>query len=225
MLDAAFWSTWKKYFVKIIYPNIGTTLTLLAWVMVLSVFFGFIIAFFLTLFNPRGLKPNKKIYRAMTLVINSICSFPMIILIVAISPLTKIVMGTVIGERAAIFPLTIAATPYIAQSLESIFMGVDKQVIEAARSFGASDLQIFFKVILKESVPSLISSLTLSTISYLGATTLAGTVGAGGLGAVAMNYGYQSFNNMVLYTSVVVLFFIVLAIQCVGKWLFKKSLK
>jgi D-methionine transport system permease protein len=135
------------------------------------------------------------------------------------------VMGTTIGEKAAIFPLTIAATPYIAQTIENIFMGVDKQVIEAARSFGASDMQIIFKVILKESVPSLVSSLLLSTISYLGATTIAGAVGAGGLGAVALNYGYQSFNNMVLYTSVVILFIIVLTIRIVGNWIYKNSLK
>jgi len=225
MFNSEFWITWEKYFTKIIYPNIGATLRLLGTVMVLSTFFGFIIAIALTMFNPRGLRPNKAIYKVMTFIINSICSFPMIIMIVAISPITKIVMGTTIGERAAIFPLTIAATPFIAQTIENIFMGVDKQVIEAARSFGASDMQIVFKVILKESVPSLVSSLVLSTISYLGATTIAGAVGAGGLGAVALNYGYQSFNNTVLYTSVVILFFIVIVIRTVGNWIYKISLK
>lgn len=225
MFDSEFWVIWQKYFMKIIYPNIGATFRLLVSVMTLSIFFGFLIAIALTMFNPQGLRPNKVIYKTMTFVINSICSFPMIIMIVAISPITKIVMGTVIGEKAAIFPLTIAATPFIAQTIENIFMGVDKQVIEAARSFGASDMQIIFKVILKESVPSLISTLVLSTISYLGATTLAGAVGAGGLGAVALNYGYQSFNNMVLYTSVVVLFFIVIAIRAVGNCIYKISLK
>lgn len=225
MFNSEFWITWEKYFTKIIYPNIGATLRLLGTVMVLSTFFGFIIAIALTMFNPRGLRPNKVIYKVMTFIINSICSFPMIIMIVAISPITKIVMGTTIGERAAIFPLTIAATPFIAQTIENIFMGVDKQVIEAARSFGASDMQIVFKVILKESVPSLVSSLVLSTISYLGATTIAGAVGAGGLGAVALNYGYQSFNNTVLYTSVVILFFIVIVIRTVGNWIYKISLK
>lgn len=225
MFSSEFWTTWEKYFIKIIYPNIGATLRLLGSVMAFSIFFGFIIAIALVMYNPRGLRPNKAIYKTMTFIINSICSFPMIIMIVAISPITKAVMGTVIGERAAVFPLTIAATPYIAQTIENIFMGVDKQVIEAARSFGASDMQIIFRVILKESVPSLISTLVLSTVSYLGATTLAGAVGAGGLGAVALNYGYQSFNNMVLYTSVVVLFFIVLVIRAVGNRIYKNSLK
>ncbi len=225
MLSSTFWTTWQKYFLKIIWPNIGATLRLLGSVMTLSICFGFIIAIALVMYNPRGLRPNKVIYNAMSFVINSICSFPMIIMIVAISPITKAVMGTTIGEKAAVFPLTIAATPFIAQTIENIFMGVDKQVIEAARSFGASDMQIIFKVILKESVPSLISTLVLSTVSYLGSTTLAGAVGAGGLGAVALNYGYQSFNNMVLYTSVAVLFMIVLTIRAAGNWIYKSSLK
>lgn len=225
MFNSEFWITWEKYFSKIIYPNIGATLRLLGSVMILSSFFGFIIAIALTMFNPRGIHPNKVIYKIMTFLINSICSFPMIIMIVAISPITKIVMGTTIGERAAIFPLTIVATPFIARTIENVFMGVDKQIIEAARSFGASDIQIIFKVILKESVPSLISSLVLSTISYLGATAVAGAVGAGGLGAVALNYGYQSFNNLVLYTAVAVLFFIVLVIRTIGNWIYKISLK
>lgn len=181
MFDSEFWITWQKYFIKIIYPNIWATLRMLTGVMVLSIFFGFLIAIVLTVYNPRGLRPNKRIYKIMTFIINSICSFPMIIMIVAISPITKIVMCTVIGEKAAIFPLTIVTTPFIAQAIENIFMGVDKQVIEAARSFGASDMQIIFKVILKESIPSLISTLMINTISCLGATAIAGAVGAGGL--------------------------------------------
>jgi len=177
------------------------------------------------LYGPLGLRPKKRIYGALNFIVNTVCSFPLIILIVAISPITKMVVGTTIGEKAAIFPITLAATPYIGRIIENIFLGVDRQLIEAARSFGASDMQIVFRVMLKESVPSLISSLTLSTISYLGATTLAGAVGAGGLGAVALNYGYQSFNNTILYTSVMVLFFMVIIIQGVGNWLYKKSLK
>lgn len=97
-------------------------------------------------------------------------------------------------------------------------------MIEAARSFGASDMQIIFKVMVKESVPSLISITTLTAITYLAASTMAGAVGAGGLGAVALNYGYQSFNNSILYTSVFILFIMVQIIQSVGNWLYKKLL-
>lgn len=193
--------------------------------MILGVFFGFLLAIALVMYGPLGLRPRKKIYGVLNFIVNTICSFPMIILIVALSPITKMIVGTTIGEKAAIFPITLAATPYIARIIENIFIGVNRQLIEAARSFGASDMQIIFRIMLKESVPSLISSLTLSTISYLGTTTLAGAVGAGGLGAVALNYGYQSFNNTVLYTSVIILFFMVLIIQRIGSELYKKSLK
>ena len=99
---------------------------------------------------------------------------------------------------------------------------MDKQLIEAARSFGASDIQIIFRVILKEAIPSIVTGTTLATITYLSATTLAGAVGAGGLGAVALNYGYQSFNNSILYTCVLILFLLVNIIQITGNYLYKK---
>ncbi|CAM2740641.1 ABC transporter permease subunit [Hathewaya histolytica] len=225
MLNNTFWTTWVKYFTQIIYPSIWVTLEILGICMILAIIFGFMLAIALVMYGPLGLRPQKKIYKVLNFIINTICSFPMIILIVAISPITRMIVGTTIGEAAAIFPITLAAVPYMARIIENIFIGVNPQLIEAARSFGASDMQIIFKVMMKESVPSLISSITLSTISYLGATTLAGAVGAGGLGAVALNQGYQSFNNTVLYTSVTVLFFMVLIIQGVGSWLYRKSLK
>ncbi len=154
--------------------------------------------------------------------VNSIRSFPIIILIVAISPITRLIVGTTIGERAAIFPLTIAATPFMARILETSMKAVDRQLIEAARSFGASDWQIVTRVMVKESMPLIVSGATLSAITFLSATTLAGAVGAGGIGAVALNYGYQSFNNTVLYTSVITLFVMVQLIQFVGDRLYKK---
>jgi D-methionine transport system permease protein len=156
--------------------------------------------------------------------VNSIRSFPIITLIVAISPITRLIVGTTIGETAAIFPLTIAATPFMARILENSLLAVDRQLIEAARSFGASDWQIITRVMVKEAMPLIVSGTTLSAITFLSATTLAGAVGAGGIGAVALNYGYQSFNNTVLYTSVVILFIMVQAIQITGDWLYKKIL-
>ena len=112
----------------------------------------------------------------------------------------------------------------MARIIENSLKAVDRQLIEAARSFGASDFQIIMKVMVKESVPAIVAGTTLSTITFLSATTMAGAVGAGGLGAVALNYGYQSFNNTVLYTSVFILFIMVLVIQWAGDWLYKKIL-
>lgn len=224
MFSSQFWVEWLKYFDKIIEPAVFATIRMVGATMILAFIIGFAFAVAMTIYGPQGLQPKKKLYNVLEFMVNTIRSFPALILIVAISPLTKMVMGTTIGETAAIFPLTIAGAAFIARLLENSFKEVDKQLIEAARAFGASDMQIVFRVIVKESVPSIISIITLAAIGFLATTTLAGAVGAGGLGAVALNYGYQSFNNSVLYTSVFLLFLMVQVIQWTGNWLYKKSL-
>ncbi len=213
---------WWKYFDGIIAPSILATLRMLSVSMLLSFVLGFAVAVLLVFYGPQGLRPAPKRYKIIDFMVNSIRSFPIIILIVAISPITRLIVGTTIGERAAIFPLTIAATPFMARILETSMKAVDRQLIEAARSFGASDWQIVTRVMVKESMPLIVSGATLSAITFLSATTLAGAVGAGGIGAVALNYGYQSFNNTVLYTSVITLFVMVQLIQFVGDRLYKK---
>lgn len=217
-------SYWWKYFDGIIAPSIMATLRMLSASMVLSFILGFAVAVLLVLYGPQGLRPAPAKYKVIDFIVNSIRSFPIIILIVAISPLTRMIVGTSIGEKAAIFPLTIAATPFMARVIEGGLRAVDQQLIEAARSFGASDWQIITRVMLKEAMPLIVSGTTLSAITFLSATTLAGAVGAGGIGAVALNYGYQSFNNTVLYTSVIILFIMVQVIQITGDWLYKKIL-
>lgn len=219
-----YWAYWWRYFQGIIAPSILATLRMLSVSMILAFIFGFALAILLVTYSPQGLRPNKNIYKLIDFIVNTIRSFPIIILIVAISPITRMIVGTTIGEKAAILPLTIAATPFLAKIVENSLNEVDKQLIEAARSFGASDWQIIMKVMVKEAVPMIVSGTTLATISFLAATTMAGAVGAGGIGAVALNYGYQSFNNTVLYTSVFILFIMVQVIQCVGNWLYKKIL-
>ncbi len=224
MISQNYLAYWWKYFDGIIAPSIWATLRMLATSMVLAFLLGFAVAVLLVLYGPQGLRPSTRRYKSIDFVVNSIRSFPIIILIVAISPITRLIVGTTIGETAAIFPLTIAATPFMARILENSLLAVDRQLIEAARSFGASDRQIIIRVMVKEAMPLIVSGTTLSAITFLSATTLAGAVGAGGLGAVALNYGYQSFNNTVLYTSVIILFFMVQAIQFTGDWLYKKIL-
>ncbi|MCC5911894.1 MAG: ABC transporter permease subunit [Clostridiaceae bacterium] len=192
-------------------------------IMIIGTLFGFIVAVLLILYGPYGLDHRPRLYKILDFLVNSIRSFPVLILIVAMSPVTKQVMGTTIGERAAILPLAIAATAFIARLLENSFIEVDKQLIEAAQSFGATSIQIVFRVIVKESIPSMISTLTLTAITFLSATTIAGAVGGGGLGAVALNYGYQSFNNVILYTCVLILFIMVWFIQFIGNLLYKRS--
>lgn len=222
MVSAGFFSLLKRYFDVIIHPAIWATVRMLGFTMIFSVSLGFLLAVALVYYAPSGLRPNKRIYGILDFINNAVRSFPIIILIVAISPITRLVVGTTIGEKAAILPLTIAATPFIARLMANSMLEVDKQLIEAARSFGASDIQIVFRVMVKESLPSLVSGVTLAAITFLAATTMAGAVGAGGLGAVALNYGYQSFNDVILYTSVLILFIMVQSIQGIGNWLYKK---
>lgn len=222
MFNNPFFAEWWRYFDGIIGPSVFSTLRMLSATMVLASVFGFGLAVALIVTRPDGLNPGRRTYMVLDFTVNTVRSFPIIILIVAISPITRSVVGTTIGERAAILPLTIAATPFLARIFENAFMQVDKQLIEAARSFGASNAQIIFKVMLKEAVPSFVAGTTLTTISYLSATTMAGAVGAGGLGAVALNYGYQSFNNTVLYTAVLILCIMVQIIQGIGNYVYKK---
>ena len=149
-------------------------------------------------------------------------SFPFIILIVAIIPFTRAIVGTSIGETAAIVPLTIAAAPFVARIIEGALKEVDPGVIEAAKSFGASNTQIIFKVMIKEAVPSIISGLTLTVISIIGYSAMAGSVGAGGIGKLAISYGFQRFNTEVMIVTVVILIIIVQALQSLGNYLYKK---
>lgn len=222
-MRGGFGGDFAKYFERIIGPALLSTVKMLVITMILGFILGFIMSIFLIMYGENGLRPNKKIYNVINFIANLIRSFPIIILIVAISPLTRLIVGTTIGESAAIIPLTVAATPFIAKIFENCYLEVDKQLIEAARSFGSSDFQIIFHVLVKESIPSMISGMTLASISYLGATTLAGAVGAGGIGAVALNYGYQSFNDVVLYASVIFLLCLVQILQMSGDFIYKNN--
>ena len=190
--------------------------------MVLATVLGFVISVVLVITRKGGLRPNRWVYGVLNFLVNFIRSFPIMILIVALLPLTRVVMGTTMGVQGAVFPLTVAATPFMARIFENAMVEVDPQLIEAAQSFGASNVQIIFFVLLKEAVPSIVSGTTLATVTYLSATTIAGAIGAGGLGSIAMNYGYHRFDDVILYTGVVILCILVQLIQLIGGWIYKR---
>ena len=145
--------------IDVMIQAVGQTVYMVFFSTLFASILGFILGIVVTVTSPKGLKPNKIIYNALDLIINVLRSFPFIILIVFIIPLTRAIVGTPIGEAAAIVPLTIAAAPFVARIIESSLKEVDSGVIEAAKSFGASNTQIIFKVMLKEAVPSIISGL------------------------------------------------------------------
>ncbi len=210
------------YMDKLIWPALAATCRMLLFSMLLGTLLGFILAIILNVTDSKGLHPNKPIHFVLDTIVNVIRSFPFIILMVAIIPLTRAIVGTSIGETAAIVPLTITAAPFIARVIDNSMKEVNQQLVEVAHSFGASNMQIIFRVILVEAVPSIVSGLTLATVSVLGATAMAGTIGAGGLGAVGLIYGYQNFNDVIMITTVVVLIIIVQVIQTVGNIAYKK---
>lgn len=206
----------------VIIPALWATLRMLFLSGIMATVLGFIIGILLVLTDKEGLHPNLILNKVLNTVVNIIRSFPFIILMISIIPFTRFIVGTSIGETAALVPLTVVATPFIGRIFESSFKEVDPSLIEAAHSFGASTIQIIFGVMLVESVPSIISGLSLAMINLLGATAMAGAIGAGGLGAVALTHGYQNFNKTIMYTIVVILIILVALIQFIGDQLYKK---
>lgn len=215
-------TSFLEFIENILLEALGQTLYMTIIATVLATIIGFIIAIILVVTDENGLRPNKQINTVLGTIINTVRSFPFIILIVAIIPFTRMIVGTSIGVDAALVPLTIGAAPFIARVIESALKEVDGGLIEAAKSFGASDFQIIFKVMIKEALPSIVSGITLSTISILGYTAMAGSVGAGGLGAVALTYGHQRFDTQAMIYTVVTLIIIVQVIQYLGNLAYKK---
>ena len=214
--------TFGKIFTALIFPSLMATLKMLIISGILSVFFGFFVGVVLVVTDKGGLKPNKIIYQILDIIVNIVRSFPFIILMISIIPLTRLLTGSSIGEMAALVPITVAATPFMARIFQTSLKEVDPELIEATKSFGASNTQIILKVMLVEAIPSIISGISLGIINLLGATAMAGAIGAGGLGATALTYGYQNFNYKIMYTIVVILILLVILIQFTGDWLYKK---
>lgn len=206
----------------LIIPAFFATLKMLVISGILSTIFGFIFGVILVVTEKGGLCENIVVNRILDFLVNTIRSFPFIILLISIIPFTRLIVGTSIGETAALVPLTVACSPFMARIFQNSFKEVDPALIEAAQSFGASKVQIIVKVMLKESVPSIISGLCLAIINLLGCTAMAGAVGAGGLGATALTYGYQNFNQEIMYSICVILVILVAIIQYFGDWIYKK---
>lgn len=206
----------------LIVPAFFATLKMLVISGIMSTIFGFIFGVILVITEKGGLCENVVVNRILDFLVNTIRSFPFIILLISIIPFTRLIVGTSIGETAALVPLTVACSPFMARIFQNSFKEVDPALIEAAQAFGASKVQIIVKVMLKESVPSIISGLCLAIINLLGCTAMAGAVGAGGLGATALTYGYQNFNQEIMYSICVILIILVAIIQYFGDWIYKK---
>lgn len=176
-------------------------------------------------YSQGGLIPKPVLNEALSRIVNVLRSFPFIILMILLFPLSRIIVGTSIGTAATIVPLSIAAAPFVARIIETALKEVDAGVVQAARSMGSTNMQIVFKVLLPEAMPSLVSGVTLTIINLIGYSAMAGAIGGGGLGDLAIRYGYQRFRSDVMFVAVVIILLLVEVIQFLGNRISAKMIE
>ncbi|WP_019552267.1 methionine ABC transporter permease [Propionispira raffinosivorans] len=199
------------------------TLQMVSISLLLGALGGIPLGVLLVLTKAGGIRKNTFMFRALNNLVNIVRSLPFIILLVAIVPFTKLIVGTSIGTKAAIVPLIIYIIPFIARLVENSLLEVNQGIIEAAQAMGATTIQIIRYFLLPEALGSIILSLTTATIGLIGATAMAGTIGGGGIGDIAISYGYQRFNTEVIVFTVFILIIFVQCIQNFGNHLAQKA--
>ncbi|XTN33748.1 methionine ABC transporter permease [Treponema sp. HNW] len=190
-----------------------------------SVLLGLPVGILLCTSDPAGIRPRPLLYQVLTRIVNVLRSFPFIILMILLFPLSRILAGTSIGTAATIIPLSIAAAPFAARIIETALKEVDAGVVQAARAMGSTNMQIIVKVLLPEALPSLTAGITLTIINLIGYSAMAGAIGGGGLGDLAIRYGYQRFRPDVMAASVAVILILVEIIQAAGSKLSAAQMK
>lgn len=190
-----------------------------------AVLIGLPIGVVLTIADKGHIKENVRVYKILEMIVNIGRSFPFAILMVALIPFTRWIIGTSLGTSASIVPLTIAAAPFIARLVETSLKEVDRHILEAVIVMGSNTWQIITKVLLAEALPSIVSAITLTVISLIGYSAMAGLVGGGGLGQVAIQYGYNRFNTFIMVTTVVLLILLVQVVQWLGGYMTQAILK
>jgi D-methionine transport system permease protein len=202
-------------FGPLLWEGTAATLYMTFFSTLFAYILGLPVGVLLTVTKPGSIMPHPRFNAAFGWLVNVVRSLPFLIFMIFIIPLTRFMAGTFIGSTAALTPLTCAAFPFIARMVEASLEEVDRGVIEAARCMGANNFQIITRVMLVESVPSLMRGLSISTITILGYTAITGAIGAGGLGDIAYRYGYQRYEEEVMYATIVLLVILVCVIQAV----------
>ena len=208
---------------SLLFESLGETLYMVAVSMICASILGIPLGILLVVTEKGEILACPAINKPLAFIINMIRSIPFIILMVAIIPFTRFLVHTSIGTTAAIVPLTIAAIPYIARMVETSIREIPSGLIEAAESMGATPMQIIRKVLLPEALPSILESLTVVIVSLVGASAMAGTIGGGGLGDLAIRYGYQRFQADVMIATIIVMVIVVQLIQFIGNYLSRKA--
>ena len=209
-------STFVAEYGELLAEGVRDTLIMTAISTLLAYVIGLPVGVLLTTSGKRGIRPNRALNTVLGWIVNIVRSVPFIILLVALIPLTRLIVGTSLGVPGAVVPLVVTAAPFVARVVEQSLAEVDGGLIEAAQSFGTGNLQIVFKVLLVESMPSLIRGAALTFITLFGFSAMAGTVGAGGLGDIAIRYGYQRYQYDVMAVAVVLCIILVQIVQSLG---------
>ena len=195
----------------------GQTGMMVFFSVLFSLILGLPLGVMLCISDPvSGIKPKLMLYQILSRIVNVLRSFPFIILMILLFPLSRLIIGTSIGTAATIVPLSIAAAPFVARIIETALKEVDTGVIQAARAVGSSTIQIILKVLLPEALPSLVDGVTLTIINLIGYSAMAGAIGGGGLGDLAIRYGYQRFRPGIMAICVIIILVMVEAIQLIG---------
>ncbi|QKS70001.1 ABC transporter permease [Paenalkalicoccus suaedae] len=215
---------WSTFWLRVVEAT-GETITMVLFTLAFASIFGVAIGLTLYVTREDNILENKVVFFFINVLINIIRPIPFIIFLVAITPLTRLVMGTTIGTTAAIFPMTIAASFGIARIVENNLVAIDPGLIEAAKAMGASPFQIIYGVLIPETLGPLILGLTFVTVALIDFSAMAGIVGGGGLGDLAMTYGYHRFDASVMFVTVAILIILVQIAQFAGNKLSRKFLR
>ena len=189
-----------------------------------AVLIGFPLGVLLNITNKYGITPKASFNLVLSRIIDVLRSFPFVILMIVLLPLTRLILGTAVGTLATIIPLSIAAAPFVARITETALNEVDPGVVQAARAMGSTNWQIIYKVLVPESMPSVVSGITLTVINLVSYSAMAGTLGGGGLGDLAIRYGYQRFRTDIMISAVIVIIIMVALIQFTGTKITNKML-
>ena len=210
---------------SLVLSSTGETLLMVLFSTVFSVLIGFPLGIILYITGPQGLIPKKILNQVLSRIIDVLRSFPFVILMIVLLPFTRFVLGKAIGTAATIIPLSIAAAPFVARVIETSLIEIDPGVITAAKAMGSTNWQIIYKVLVPEVLPSVVSGITLTVINLISYSAMAGTLGGGGLGDLAIRYGYQRFRTDIMTAAVIVIIIMVALIQFLGTKLANHILK
>ena len=208
--------------VEMLWEGVIDTLYMTVVSTILSYVFGMVMGVLLVICRKDGIAPRPVFYAVLDMVVNLTRSFPFLILMIAVLPFTRFLVGTTIGNNATVVPLVIAAAPFVARLIEASLLEVDSGVVEAAQSMGASTWQIISKVLLPESLPSLLNGSAVAAITILGYSAMSGAVGGGGLGKLAIMYGYNRYQTDIMFATIILLIVIVQLFQMLGNWATKR---